>query len=122
MSAKRRDLHAARSLYQSFREEPPRRTRQMQIDVPGVAAIIGTVEFVGYVTTHGGKTALYIHEFAPGSRPLMVAGKRRGQLFFVGGRFQVTSRGITDLNLSGRPIDATPRYEVRLKNVPRRSP
>ena len=106
------DLRRARSLYRAFREEKPGRSRRIEIDIPRAAAVMGHAEFIGYVTTHGRKTHLYIHQFAEGSRPLLVAGRRRGQLFFVGQRFKVTARGITDLDPSGREIDAPERYKV----------
>jgi len=108
----RRDERAARSLYRAFREDKPGRSRRVGIDVPRAAAVVGQVEFIGYVTTHRGKSYLYLHEFAEGSRPMMVAGKRRGQLFLVGGRFKFTARGITDLNAAGQAIDAPSRYKV----------
>lgn len=74
---------------------------------------MGHVEFIGYVTTHRGKTHLYIHEFAPGSRPLMTAGPHRNQLLLIGGRYRVTSRGIVDLDARGRPVKEGPsRYKV----------
>lgn len=110
------DVRKAASLYESFREEPAQLTRKVTVDVPDAVAVMGTVEFIGYVTTHRGKTFLYIHEFAEGSRPLMTAGKKRNQLFLVGGRYKVTSRGITDLDSTGRAIDAPSRYKVLLRS------
>lgn len=119
MSA-RRDTRAARALFRAFREVRPNRTRTVGIDLPRAAAVVGPVEFIGYTTTHGGKTYLYIHEFAEGSRPLLAAGRRRSQLFLVGGRFTFTARGITDLDPSGRPIDAPSRYIVKPRRQGRR--
>lgn len=110
-----RDLNGARSLYRAFREEEPKKPRRIAIDVPKVVAVMGPCEFVGYATTHRGKVTLYIHEFAPGSRPLLCAGPRRNQLFLVGGRFKVTGRGITDLSPEGRTVHAVRRYDVRVK-------
>lgn len=115
MPSRTKDVRGAASLYRSFREETPRRALEVTVDVPSAVAVMGSVEFIGYVTTHRGKTFLYIHEFAEGSRPLMTAGKGRNQLFLVGGRYRVTSRGITDLDPAGRAIDAPSRYKVVLK-------
>lgn len=84
----------------------------MRVQLPRAVARMGPVEFIGYMTTHKGKSALYIHHFAPGSRPLMYAGPRRNQLYLIGGRFKVTARGITDMNARGRTIDYTPRFDV----------
>ena len=71
---------------------------------------MGVLEFVGYMTTHAGKPALYVHHFAPGSRPALYAGVSRNQLALYGGRYWVTGRGITDLDARGREVDYTPRY------------
>lgn len=111
----RGDLTRARRLYKAFREEEPTRARRATVRVPRAAAIMGPCEFIGYVTTHRGELALYIHEFAPGSRPMLAAGARRGELLLVGGRYKVTGRGITDLDAAGRIVHARRRYDVRLK-------
>lgn len=103
--------NAAR-LYRSFREATPRRARRVPYHVPRAVAVMGHVEFVGYMTTHRGKTHLYIHEFAPGSRPLLCAGSGRGELYLVGARFKVTGRGITDLDAQGRITHSRRRYRV----------
>jgi hypothetical protein len=81
---------------------------------------MGVCEFIGYMTTHQGRPALYVHHFAPGSRPAMYAGTRRNELYLVGGRFHVTGRGITDLDARGREIDYTPRYDVKARGARRR--
>jgi len=89
--------------------------KRVPYSVPKAVAVIGDVEFIGYVTTHRGRTHLYIHEFAPGSRPRMAAGTGRGQLYLVGGRYRVTSRGIVDVDSRGRAIlERAPRYKVML--------
>jgi hypothetical protein len=65
---------------------------------------MGRVDFIGYTTTHEGKTVAYKHTFAAGSRPILAAGTRRGQLYLIKGRFRVTGRGIVDLDAKGREI------------------
>lgn len=105
-------VRQAARLYRGFREEPPRLARKVQFRVPKAVAVFGHVEFIGYVTTHRGKTHLYIHEFAPGSRPMMTAGPKGNQLFLVGGRYRVTRRGIVDRDASGREVHAKSRYKV----------
>src|SRR6266850_7494007 len=108
----RSQVRSAARLYRAFREEPPRRARRVAVDVPRAVAVMGPCEFIGYVTTHGGKTSVYIHEFAAGSRPLMAAGAKRNQLILVGGRYRVTAHGIVDLDARGRPVRARHRYKV----------
>lgn len=119
MSA-REELARARRLYRAFREDEPTRARHARVKVPRAAIVMGPCEFVGYVTTHRGRVVLYIHEFAPGSRPTLAAGAGRGELYLVGGRYQVTGRGITDLDARGRVVHARRRYDVRLRRSTRR--
>jgi len=107
-----RDVKRASRLYRGFREEAPQRAKRIAYPVPRAVAVMGHVEFIGYVTTHRGKAHLYIHEFAPGSRPAMAAGPGRNQLYLVGGRYRVTSRGIVDRDASGKEVHARSRYRV----------
>jgi hypothetical protein len=74
--------------------------------------VMGTVRLIAYDTTHGGKFTPYQHEFAPGSEPLLCAGKKRGQLFLIGRNFRVTRRGIVDVDSQGRPKKYKPKLEV----------
>lgn len=73
---------------------------------------MGQVEFFGYMTTHAGKTHLYVHQFAIGSRPTFAAGKGRNQAFLIGGRYRVTDRGIVDFGPDGREVRAKDRYKI----------
>ena len=114
------ELQRAIRLYRAFREANPARVRRVSVDLPKAVARVGLVEFIGYMTTHKGKVHLYVHDFAPGSRPSIYAGTRRNQLYLFGGRFKVTARGITDMDAMGRVVDYRPRYEHKLK--PRKRP
>lgn len=114
------ELQRAVRLYRAFREADPSRARRVQVSLPKAVARVGTVEFIGYMTTHRGKVHLYVHDFAPGSRPSLYAGTRRNQLYLFNGRFKVTSRGITDMDSHGRVVDYTPRYEHKPR--PRKRP
>jgi hypothetical protein len=109
------DLTLAKRIYRQFREADPTHARRVAVSLPRAVAHIGTVEFVGYMTTHRGKVHLYVHDFAPGSRPALYAGTRRNQLYLFGGRFKVTARGITDLDARGRVTEYTPRYSHDVK-------
>lgn len=111
----RSDRQRAARLYKAFREEAVERVRKVRIRVPKAVAVMGTTQFIGYMTTHRGQTHLYIHEFAPGSAPLLCAGPHRGQLYMLLGRFKVTGRGITDLSASGAVVNARPKYVVTRK-------
>lgn len=106
------EQQAAVKLFRGFRERAPSKIKNIDFEVPSAVAVMGTVEFIGYRTTHGKKGVLYTHDFAAGSRPLMCAGAEEGQLYLIGGRFHVTERGIVDLDASGDEIeDDSERYE-----------
>lgn len=101
----KRDLRKAARLYEDFREDKPRRAKAVRVSLPKVAIVMGHVRAIEYDTTHRGKTHLYKHTFAPGSRPMLVAGTRNGQLYLIGGRYHVTGRGIVDKDSRGREIE-----------------
>lgn len=100
----KRDIAKAAGLYKRFREEEPKRARSVKITLPKAMMVMGTLDAVLYTTTHGGRSQSYKHTFNKGSRPLLCAGTKDGQLFVVGGRFRVTARGIVDLNGRRREI------------------
>jgi hypothetical protein len=106
------DIRKAAALYRGFREEPPQRARRVNYAVPEAVAVMGQVEFIGYMTTHAGETHLYVHQFAPGSRPIFAAGKGRNQAYLVGGRYRVTDRGIVDFGPGGREVRGRDRYKI----------
>ena len=95
----------ALQLYRDFREDEPRRIKRIKLELPGAVVVMGIADCIGYRTTHGKKGVVYMHDFAPGSRPYLCAGTRDNQLFLIGGRFRVTERGIVDLDSSGNEID-----------------
>jgi len=100
----RQQLEAVK-LFRGFRERDPERAKRIDLIVPDALMIMGHVEFIGYRTTHGSRSALYKHDFAHGSRPLLAAGPDVGQLFLIGDRFHVTDRGIVDLDTDGNEIE-----------------
>lgn len=99
------DLKRAARLFSRFREAPPRRARTVRVKLPSAVAVIGHVTAIEYDTTHKGKSHLYRHDFAPGSRPLLCAGTKDGQLYLIEGRYHVTDRGIVDLDAQGNEIE-----------------
>jgi hypothetical protein len=108
----RSDMRSSASLYEGFREETPQRAKRVAYKVPRAVAVMGQVEFIGYMTTHAGKTHLYVHQFAPGSRPTFAAGKGKNQAYLVGGRYRVTDRGIVDFGPGGREVRGRDRYKI----------
>lgn len=108
----KRDIRSSARLWEGFREEPARRVKAVSFKVPKAVAVMGIVEFIGYMTTHNGETHLYVHQFAPGSRPTFAAGAGRNQAFLVGGRYKVTDRGIVDYNSAGHEVKTRDRYKI----------
>ncbi len=116
-----RELRETFKRYRQFREAEPDGIRKVSVAPPPKALWrLGICEFIGYMTTHQGKPALYVHHFAPGSRPVLVASVRRNGLYLMGGRFRVTDRGITDLTATGHETDFRPRYDINPRRPRRR--
>src|SRR5215831_16077391 len=107
-----RDVSNARRLHEGFREKPVGATRRVKVFVPKAMMVMGRVQFIGYNTTHGVRAVPYIHTFQPGSKPWLVAGPGRGQLFLIGKNFKVTRRGIVDLDTAGRPKKEAQQYKA----------
>ena len=105
LNANHPDVQKALKLYTQFREAKPHRAFRVDIELPTALMSMGNIRFIGYDTTRNGKTELYKHDFAPGSRPVLCADGDNGQLFIIGGRYHVTPRGIVDLDARGKEID-----------------
>lgn len=98
-------IRAAVDIYSTFRGRKPKRLKRVDYDVPEAVAVIGHVDYIGYRTTYDGKSELYEHEFAPGSRPLMCVDARGRQLVLLGGRYEFDKdHGIVDKDARGRKI------------------
>lgn len=104
------DFERAIDLHEAFREKSADRAIEVVIEPPKVLMNMGVLTAMEYRTTHGRQVVLYRHDFAPGSRPMLAAGKGRGHLYLVGNRFGVTSRGVTDYAPNGAAVDYTPKH------------
>jgi hypothetical protein len=115
----RKDITKAIELYSSFREKKPNRIAKVGVTIPRVAAAIGYVEQLGYVTDHNGETVHYTHDFAPGSRPIFAVSANGRTLLLLGGRFQFTEQGIVDKDARGRLI-TNPQHGKSVSNPKKR--
>lgn len=78
------------------------------VDVPELEGdgvdVLGRVHSVAYTgTLSGDGPHLYEHRFEPDAAPLLGADSANGQLFFIGGNYTTSSRGIIDANARGYP-------------------
>jgi hypothetical protein len=96
-------------LYRGLREREPTRVKCINLKLPKALMVMGHVEIIAYSTTHGNVAQPYVHVFAKGSRPLLCAGPRKGQLFLIGNRYLATSLGVVDLSPTGRKLRETAR-------------
>jgi hypothetical protein len=100
-----RDVDKATKLYREFREQTPKRGRVVEFQMPKVVMIMGNINAIEYDTTRRGKVEKYRHDFAAGSRPLLCADGKSGQLFIIEGRYHVTDRGIVDIDSRGKELE-----------------
>jgi hypothetical protein len=99
------DIAKAYKLYADFREEPPKRGRVLEFEMPKTLMVMGYLHDIGYDTTRQSTTEKYRHKFSPGSRPLLCADAATGALFIIEGRYRVTERGIVDIDAKGNELD-----------------
>lgn len=100
------ELRKAYKLYEDFREAKPKKIIRLNYDdvVPKSLMSMGNLIEVKYDTTRGHKVEKYHHKFAVGSRPLLCASDT-GLLYIIGGRYEVTERGIVDLDGRGEELE-----------------
>ena len=111
---------SAKELYERFRGSIARRfmrtgvrfgdkwiTQQCELNIliPKDLAIVGHIRAIEYDCVRDGRTIEARHPFAPGTRPLLAVGSRRGEVFLLGTSYKFTDRGFVDFNLKGEAID-----------------
>lgn len=110
---------SARALYEQFRGKVAKkflaigikyggrdltRPGRLNIDIPAELAVIGHVTALEYDAIYDSKITKARHAFAPGSRPLLVVGTDRGQVFLIGQGYRFTDRGFVDVDSNGRSV------------------
>lgn len=99
------DYQRALRLYRGIHLKAAHKKVRRRVQWPTVLVDMGHVTAIEYVCIEGGRAQPYRHKFSPGSRPILAAGIKRGELFLLSGRFHVTGRLIVDLDSAGREID-----------------
>lgn len=100
----------AERAYSDFTGARPKRVTVSRLDDRDqVGWKMGPVVGVAYEATRDGQRERYFHEFKKRARPDLVASADGRKLYFAGGRYKVTERGIEDMpqlfvvNPSSRP-------------------
>lgn len=83
--------------YEAFREESPEGAIMVSIpDPPKTVWELGRILAVAYETTIKGKKIRFKHDFKPSNAPHLAVSPNGRALFFAGGKYRVTYRGIED--------------------------
>lgn len=113
-------MSEAKELYERFRGAVAKRfmeigirygsrwlTKQQRVNIliPQELAIVGRFNAFEYDCVRDGKRVKARHVFAPGSRPLLAVGSRRGEVFVLGTSFKFTDRGFVDYDSHGTAVD-----------------
>ena len=92
-----RDVQMAARLYERFSGHEAESLGRIKVKpLPKVGVAIGDVDGILYTTVRDGVTEKYIHKFKPGDKPLFVVSPDGTCIFFVGGHYDFTERGIVD--------------------------
>lgn len=92
-----REFERAEALYRGFTGKAGEPVAEVDApEVPTVALVVGQCDFIGYTAVRDGEREEYIHRFHKADRPFLLSSPNGDQLFFYGGRFTFTERGITD--------------------------
>lgn len=92
------DTTKAKRAYKEFTGHTPKKTTVAKLDASNVAGWkLGQAVGVAYEATRDGETERYFHEFKKSARPDLVSRDDGKQLYFTGGRYKVTDRGIEDM-------------------------
>lgn len=92
-----RFTRAARA-FEDFTGRKPRKVRRTRLDDTDVVGWeMGPAVGVAYEAVRDGEKAQYFHEFAKSARPALVSRDDGRQLYFQGGKYTVTERGIEDM-------------------------
>lgn len=91
------DVAAAKRRFRRFTGHEAEVLGELDVPpMPKVAAVIGEITALCYVTTRDGKVEHYKHEFSQSAAPLFCVGPDGKQILIVGNRFKFTERGIVD--------------------------
>jgi len=94
----RGQIRRAIKAYEDFSGHKPSKVRRTKLPDQNVTGWeMGPVIGVAYEARRDGETKPYFHEFKKSARPRLVARDDGRQLYFDGGKYKVTERGIEDM-------------------------
>lgn len=90
-------MNQAYYMYHKFHGKPPRRVSRRRFAVPAALVCLGDAKEIVYKCSKrngggDGRTALYVHRFGKGDK--LYTDPQGKQLYILGGRMRVNSRGI----------------------------
>lgn len=95
----RKDVQRAARLYEKFTGHEAEAVGRVNIPpIPKTMVSVGEVDGVLYTTIRDGKVEKYIHKFAAKDKPLLCVSPDGKSIYFVGGRYTFTERGIVDMS------------------------
>jgi hypothetical protein len=95
--SKKVQLHESAELYSNFTGHEPQVVDTIpKPDFPDVLAIIGDCDGIMYSTVRDGVHEKYIHKFHKDAKPLFCVNSDGTGIFFIGGEYDFTERGIVD--------------------------
>lgn len=90
-------IEHAMALFKRFRLDDPQHIDDVAFTTPTVGMVIGDCDGILYTTKRNGKVERYKHDFKKSARPLLVASWDGKQVLLVGGNYNFTQDGITDI-------------------------
>ena len=94
--SKRAKIAEAVDLFQRFRGDDPEYVETVDVEHPDTLLVIGECDGIMYTTVRDGEEEKYIHRFKKIARPLLCCTSDGQSLYFLGGDYTFTHRGIVD--------------------------
>lgn len=95
--SKKVQIRDASELYENFTGHKAKILANIKKpDIPDVLVGVGEVDGILYTTVRDGVTEKYIHEFHKDAKPAFCVAPDGSQIFFIGGEYDFTERGIID--------------------------
>lgn len=114
-------LRRASRAFEDFTGRKPRKVTRSRLDDRDVAGWeLGPAVGVAYEAVRDGERIKYFHEFKKGVAPKLVSRDDGRQLYFAGGSYEVTDRGIEDMPYLMTVNPSPRRKQQRIAKMARR--